>query len=91
MVYKSDKNLNACSRLDKLGFSVSDVSLSFDKKQSCYVYLGDGSVKVEVPDDNTPMTNIVDSMESNLIDATHDLDRKVNKRIDWDEVKEKGW
>jgi hypothetical protein len=91
MVYKSDKNLNACSRLDKLGFSVSDVSLSFDKKPSCYVYLGDGSVKVEVPDDNTPMTNIVDLMVSDLIDATHDLDRKVNKRIDWDEVKEKGW
>lgn len=91
MVYKSDKNLNACSRLDKLGFSVSDVSLSFDKKPSCYVYLGDGSVKVEVPDDNTPMTNIVDLMVSDLIDATRDLDRKVNKRIDWDEVKEKGW
>lgn len=91
MVYKLDKNVNACSKLDKLGFSVSDVSLSFDKKPSCYVYLGDGSVKVEVPDDNTPMTYVVDSMVGDLIDATNDLDRKVNKRIDWDKVKEKGW
>lgn len=91
MVYKSNLKVQSCFKLDKLGFSVSDVSLSFDKKPFCYVYLGDGSVKVEVPDDNTPMTNIVDSMESNLIDATNDLDRKVNKRIDWDMVKEKGW
>lgn len=91
MVYKSDLKVQTCFKLDKLGFSVSNVSFNFHEKSSCFVYLGDGSVKVEVPNDDTPIDDVVDSMERDLTDAQYDLDRMINKRIDWDRVKKKGW
>ena len=91
MVYKSDLKVQSCFKLDKLGFSVSNVSFNFHEKPSCFVYLGGGSVKVEVPNDDTPIDDVVDSMERDLMDAQYDLDRMMNKRIDWDMVKKKGW
>ena len=85
MVYKSDLKVQTCFKLDKLGFSVSNVSFDFYKKPSCFVYLGGGSVKVEVPNDDTPIDDVVDSMERDLMDAQYDLDRMMNKRIDWED------
>ena len=90
MAYKFDNFSNACSKLDKIGFLVIEEPDDFGAKASCYVYLAGGSVRVEVPNEDNQIDNLVDLIEGDLMAAKSSFDRII-KYTDWDMVKERGW
>lgn len=90
MVYKSDKIPNVCSRLNKLGFMALQEPHGYDTEPSCYVYLTGGNIRIEVPNDDTPLNDIINPIKDDLMAAQADLDMTM-KYIDWHEVKKEGW